>query len=117
MYLQGIPPTKYEKKFDIKGLATILKGIELGIYGIKYASRRKTNYQYSFKIKIVYCYLEYKVSTPITAKKFHIRSSAIIWKWKRGLEAGSLKPSKKIMTKKYDTGRIEWNTAYQGSFF
>lgn len=72
MYLQGIPPTKYEKKFDIKGLATILKGIELGIYGIKYASRRKTNYQYSFKIKIVYCYLEYKVSTPITAKKFHI---------------------------------------------
>lgn len=21
------------------------------------------------------------------------------------------------MTKKYDTGRIEWNTAYQGSFF
>lgn len=83
MYLQGISPYKIREKFGIKESATILNWVsnikELGIYGIKDISRKKTNYQYSFKIKVIKWCLEHKVSLPVTAKKFHIRSPAIIW--------------------------------------
>ena len=57
MYLKGVPTSKMQKQFGIKGSATILNWVtnikELGIYGIKDASRNKTNYQYSFKIKVI----------------------------------------------------------------
>ncbi|WP_258087849.1 SLC13 family permease, partial [Weissella fangxianensis] len=77
MYLQGIPPYKIRKKFGIKGTDTIRNWVtnikELGIYGVNNASRSKTNYQYSFKIKVIKWRLDHKASLPVTAKKFHIR--------------------------------------------
>ncbi|WP_288571867.1 helix-turn-helix domain-containing protein [uncultured Weissella sp.] len=57
MYLKGFPTSKIKKKFHIKGSATILNWVtnikEFGICGIKDPSRSKTNYQYSFKIKVI----------------------------------------------------------------
>ena len=101
---------KYRKKFHIKGSATILNWVtnikEFGICGIKDPSRSKTNYQYSFKIKVIKWRLEHKASLPVTTKKFHIRNPSIIWQWEKALESGRLKTSKqrrkKIMTKQDD---------------
>ena len=77
MYLTGMPTSKIQKQFGIKSSATILIWVinikELGIYG------KKKNYQYSFKIKVIKWRIEHKASLPVTDKKFHIRSSAIIW--------------------------------------
>ena len=110
MYLQGIPPYKIRKKFGIKGTDTIRNWVtnikELGVYGLNNASQSKTNYQYSFKIKVIKWRLEHKASLPVTAKKFHIRTPATIWQWERALESGRLKSNKqrrkKIMTKQED---------------
>lgn len=109
MYLAGVPTGQIEKKFNIKGSATILNWVtnieQFGIQGIKNINRTKTNYTYSFKLRVINWRLKHHASFPVTAKKFGILSPAIIWCWERANEEGRLKNRKQgrpIMSKLED---------------
>ena len=98
MYLKGVPPIEIRRKFAIKGEATILNWLTnvkmLGTAGLKNVNRSKTNYPYSFKIKVIRWRLAHHASLPMAAKKFRLRNPSLIWQWERALATGRLKPDK-----------------------
>lgn len=66
-----------------------------GTKRLKNVHQSKTNYPYSFKIKVIRWRLEHHASLQATAKKFRLRNPSQIWQWERVLESGRLKPDKR----------------------
>lgn len=101
-YLSGMPQSQIRRKYHIKGSATLYNWVHLiqtlGLEGVKNQQRHKTNYSYTFIIKVISWRLEKQASLPMTAKRFHIRHPAQIWQWEQALKAGRLKPDKQRRT-------------------
>lgn len=72
MYLKGVS-TKCKNNLALKNSAMILNWVinvkELDIYGIKYASRNKANYQYFFKTKVIKWRIEHKAVIMIVLRQ------------------------------------------------
>ncbi|WP_270758800.1 helix-turn-helix domain-containing protein [Lactiplantibacillus plantarum] len=96
-YLQGTSPLLLMKKYDIKGSATIYQWLaQFEIFGIQGLEncRRKTFYDYSFKIKVIKWRQKHHASYPVTATHFRLKQPMMVWDWERRLIEGHLKPSK-----------------------
>ncbi|WP_413627183.1 helix-turn-helix domain-containing protein [Fructilactobacillus vespulae] len=96
-YLQGTSSLLLMKKYGIKGTATIYQWLNLfkifGDQGLENC-RRKTFYDYSFKIKVIKWRQEHHASYPATATHFRLKQPMIVWDWERKLIEGRLKPYK-----------------------
>lgn len=96
-YLQGTSSLLLMKKYGIKGSATIYQWLTqfeiFGIQGLEHC-RRKTFYDYSFKIKVIKWRQEHRASYPVTATHFRLKQPMMVWDWERRLIEGRLKPSK-----------------------
>lgn len=96
-YLQGNSSLLLMKKYDIKGNATIYQWLtQFEIFGIQGLEncRRKTFYDYSFKIKVIKWRQEHHASYPVTVTHFRLKQPMMAWDWERRLIEGRLKPSK-----------------------
>ncbi|GEK63077.1 helix-turn-helix domain-containing protein [Lactiplantibacillus argentoratensis] len=74
-YLQETSPLLLMKKYDIKGSATIYQWLtQFEIFGIQGLEncRRKTFYDYSFKIKVIKWRQKHHASYPVTATHFRL---------------------------------------------
>ncbi|WHQ55858.1 hypothetical protein M1857_15935 (plasmid) [Lactiplantibacillus plantarum] len=85
------------KNYGIKGSATIYQWLTrfeiLGIQGLEHC-RRKTFYDYSFKIKVIKWQQEHHASYPVTATYFRLKQPMMVLDWERRLIERRLKPSK-----------------------
>lgn len=104
-YLSGKSFTYVNRKYGIKGSATIYQWVhlfkEFGVEGL-YTYPSKTFYDYSFKIKVITWRVNHRASYPVTAKRYRIRNPATIWQWERELESGRLKPNDRRSRKMTD---------------
>ncbi|UQS85907.1 IS3 family transposase (plasmid) [Nicoliella spurrieriana] len=92
-YLSGIGSTTLNRKYDIKGSATIYSWVtaykNFGKSGL-IAKHFDQEYSYMYKLKVLKWMHLYQKSYPETALHFNIASPSSIFTWQRRLENGSL---------------------------
>ncbi|WP_125754449.1 helix-turn-helix domain-containing protein [Lacticaseibacillus baoqingensis] len=97
-FKQGLGIVKIMRKYGITGTATVYEWIrrfnEMGIQGLSDQRLCRTNYDYSYKIKVIKWRAKTGASLPVTARHYQISHPALIYQWEQALKAGRLQPSK-----------------------
>ncbi|WP_260203700.1 helix-turn-helix domain-containing protein [Lactiplantibacillus plantarum] len=107
-YLQENSSLLLMKKYSIKGSATIYQWLtQFEIFGIQGLEncRRKTFYDYFFKIKVIKWRQEHHASYPVTTTHFRLKQPMMVWDWERRLIEGRLKPAKERSLKMTDKSK------------
>ena len=90
---QGLPPSYINKKYGIKGSATIYEWKrhfnQFGVESFQ-DKQTKTYFDYSFKMKVIKWRFNQRASYPETAKQFKIKHPAVIWQWEKAFKEGRL---------------------------
>jgi transposase-like protein len=97
-YKSGVGIMKVMRKYGIKGSATVYEWIrrleQMGIEGLSDLRQDRTNYDYSYKIKVIKWRMKTGASLPITARHFQISHPSLIFQWEQALREGRLQPIK-----------------------